>query len=45
MALETGVYFHRGPAGEPVRGLVYWGLWEMAERGSGVEASLSMGAL
>ena len=25
-ALETGIYFHRGPAGEPGRGLMYWGL-------------------
>jgi hypothetical protein len=25
-ALETGIYSHRGPVGEPVRGLVYWGL-------------------
>jgi len=25
-ALETGIYFHRGPAGEPGRGLVYQGL-------------------
>ena len=25
-ALGTGVYFHRGPAGEPGRGLIYQGL-------------------
>jgi hypothetical protein len=24
-ALETGIFSHRGPVGEPVRGLVYWG--------------------
>jgi len=23
--------FHRGPAGEPGRGLIYRGLWEMVE--------------
>ena len=23
---EEGIYFHRGPTGEPERGLVYWGL-------------------
>jgi len=28
-ALETGIYFHRGPTGEPGRGFVYWGLLEM----------------
>jgi len=25
-ALETGIYLHRGPAGEPERGRVYRGL-------------------
>jgi hypothetical protein len=25
-ALETVIYSHRDPVGEPVRGLVYWGL-------------------
>ena len=25
-ALETGIYFHRGPAGEPGRGHIYQGL-------------------
>jgi len=25
-ALETGIYFHRGPAGEPGRWLIYQGL-------------------
>jgi hypothetical protein len=25
-ALETGISFHRGPVGEPVRGLAYRGL-------------------
>jgi hypothetical protein len=30
-ALEMGIYFHRGPAGEAGRGLVYQGLGEMKE--------------
>jgi len=25
-ALEMGISFHRGPAGEPVRGIIYQGL-------------------
>jgi hypothetical protein len=29
----TGISSHRGPAGEHVRGLVYWGLSEKGERG------------
>jgi hypothetical protein len=27
----TGMSFHRGPIGEPERGLMYRGLWEMDE--------------
>jgi len=25
-AMEMGISFHRGPTGEPGRGLIYWGL-------------------
>jgi len=39
--LELGIYFHRGPTGEPGRGLVYRGLQEMVEGGSREGASLS----
>jgi hypothetical protein len=39
-ALETGICFYRGPAGEPGRGLIYRGLWEMDYGGSKNGASL-----
>jgi len=42
-ALETGNSLHRGPIGEPGRGLIYQGLWEMDEGGSRIGASLSEG--
>jgi hypothetical protein len=32
-ALVTGIFFHRGPTGEPGRGLIYQGLREMDENG------------
>jgi hypothetical protein len=36
-----GISFHRGPTGEPVRGLIYQGLQEMDEGGSRNGAFLS----
>ena len=36
-ALEMGISFHRGPAGEPGRGLIYRGLREMDEGTLGME--------
>jgi len=44
-ALEMGISLYRGPAGEPGRGLIYQGLWEMDEGCAGSGASLSDGAL
>ena len=32
-ALETGISLHTGPAGEPGKGLIYQGLWEMHDGG------------
>jgi len=43
-ALETGIS-HRISSGESGRGLIYQGLREMDEGGSGSRASLSEGAL
>ena len=40
-ALEMGISFHRGHAGEPGRGLVYQGLWEMDEGGTRKRAFLT----
>jgi len=40
-ATEIGVSFHRGPAGEPGRGFIYQGLWEIDEGGSRNGAFLS----
>ena len=38
-----GIPLHRGPAGEPGRGLIYQGLWEMNEGALVVERlSLSL---
>ena len=34
-ALEMDIFFHRGPVWEPRGGLVYWGLSEKDEGGSG----------
>jgi hypothetical protein len=40
-ALETGISFYRGPAGEHGRGLIYQELREVDEEGSRNEASPS----
>jgi len=40
-ALETGIHFQRGPAGEPGRGLIYRVHREMYERGFSNGASVS----
>ena len=29
----SGISFHRGPAGEPAKGLIYRGLWNVNEGG------------
>ena len=39
--LETGISFHRGLIGEPVRRLIYNGLWKKDDRGSRDGASHS----
>jgi hypothetical protein len=39
-----GISLHRGPAGEPGSGVIYQGLCEIDEGGSGSGASLSEGS-
>jgi len=41
-ALETGISLHWGLCWATWSGLIYWGLREMVERGSGSGASLSL---